>query len=174
MHINKPVQNDRNRKAISGIDKHLAKVKSLPLDGTPTAIAEMKQILRDATDASTAADAARAEWSQRVAHARATHASATSVLRALQSYLLVHYGAGAVAILEDFGFSAPKAPGRKSVRTKAAAVDKSLATRGARHTMGSKQKERIKGEAPAPPILPPAPAAAPGTPVNGSANGAIQ
>jgi hypothetical protein len=166
MRLNKPAQNDHNRKAINGLDKHCAKVKSIPLNGTPTEVAEMKQLLRAAVDATATADAAHAEWRQRVAQERAARADATRVLRALRSYVLVHYGAEAVAILADFGFSAPK-PTMKSVRTTAAAADKSLATRAARHTMGSKQREHIKGEAPAPPpILPPVPV------MNGAANGA--
>jgi hypothetical protein len=60
--------------------------------------------------------------------------------------------------LGDFGFQNPtrKAP---SEATKAAAVAKRAATRGARHTMGKRQKAQIKGEVQATPAAPPKPTA---------------
>jgi hypothetical protein len=51
--------------------------------------------------------------------------------------------------LAAFGLSAPKT-GKKSVATKADALQKSKATREARHTMGKKQKQQVKAPLPTP------------------------
>jgi hypothetical protein len=66
---------------------------------------------------------------------------------------------------KKLGFKPPK-PRKTSVKAKAAGVDKSLATREARHTLGSQQKKAIHGDAPAAaPATPPtttAPSTKPG------------
>jgi hypothetical protein len=49
--------------------------------------------------------------------------------------------------MTTFGFK-PAQPVQKTVKVKAAAVDKSLATRKARNTMSKKQKSKIKGAPP--------------------------
>jgi hypothetical protein len=180
MQMDKNSLNHSNQTAINGIDRHFSKGKSVPIDGTATALTEVKSILRDAIDATVAADAAHAQWQEKVARMRTTRAAAARVRRALRSYLLVHYGAKAVGILADFGFAPSKAPGPKTVRTKAEAVEKAKATREARHTMGKRQKEHIKGQpaadppAPAPfPVPVPAPVPTNGASTNGAAvNGA--
>ena len=75
-------------------------------------------------------------------------------------------------VLADFGIN-PKARTPLTVEAKAAAVAKRTATRAARHTMGSRQKEGIKGDvtgvvvtpiaAPSPTVTPPSGPAAPAT-----------
>jgi hypothetical protein len=76
-----------------------------------------------------------------------------------------------VAMLADFGFS-PKKTVVKTVATKAEAATKAVATRQARHTMGSQEKKAVHGVLPAPtqPVPPattptnPTPAATPQVP----------
>ena len=51
-------------------------------------------------------------------------------------------------MLGDFGMSAPKATGTRTVEAKAKAVAQSLATREARHTMGKKEKARADFDEP--------------------------
>src|SRR6185437_9072753 len=60
-------------------------------------------------------------------------------------------------VAHEFGF-APRRVGVKSAKTKAEAVELAQATREARHTMGKKKKQEIKGSV-APPN-PPAPSEA--------------
>jgi hypothetical protein len=160
MSINKSIRNANYNKVIDGMDTHFTNVKTIPLDGTPTAVVEMKSTFRAAIDANAAADAARARWKEAVAQARAANSVAQRTRRQLEAYLLVHYGTKAVGVLEDFGYAPPKPTGARAVRTKFAALGKREATRKARHTMGKKQRLRIKGVPPAPPAQ-----------SNGAANG---
>jgi hypothetical protein len=135
---------DRNRKAISGVDEHLASTASLMLNGVAFTPATLKAVLQKGIDAANAADLARAAWQKTVADGRAAQAEASSVLRALRGYLVAVHGGGAVDLLADFGFKPPKST-KVPVQTKAEAVAKTAATRAARHTMGPKQKKNVKG-----------------------------
>ena len=92
----------------------------------------------------------RATQSTQRATVKATlvlHAAADSkrqvIDRALKSWVVNQYGATSKEA-HDFGFPPPKVPVR-TVKSKATALQRSEATRTARHTMGSKQKEDVKG-----------------------------
>jgi hypothetical protein len=58
--------------------------------------------------------------------------------------VLLTYGSNP-AVLSEFGLEARKKPGPRTVADKQAAVDQMLATRAARHVMGSRQRKQIKG-----------------------------
>jgi hypothetical protein len=80
----------------------------------------------------------------------------------LTTYILGSYGASALQMLQDFGFTPPKPRGgRKTASSKAQAVVQAKATRVARHTMGKRQKSKIKGSVPAQPSTTPEVTAAP-------------
>ena len=136
------------RKMIDGINKHLGSVTTIPLQGVataPKAIAQLLQELIDASDATAAAtvkshDAHKAERDKLVA--------AGPILRAFRSYLLVAFGDA--ADLADFGL-VPRKPRAKVPPDKGVtAAKKRRATRAARHTMGKRQKQAIKGNVPDP------------------------
>ena len=177
---NKPANKDLDNKAMSGVDKHLASLTSMTIGGTAYSVPTLKAVFQADIDATNAADAARTQWKERVVTANAARATSARVRTALKTYLVGQYGADAVGILEDFGFTPPKSPGKKTVQGKTEAVLKSAATRAARHTMGSKQKKEVKGTTttivttpgtPAsPPVAPGPVASAPsqGTPVAGT------
>ncbi len=103
----------------------------------------------------------------------------------LKAWVVNQYGATSKEA-HDFGFPPPKKPVR-TVSSKATAVERNLATREARHTMGPKKRLEVKGTmvvltAPADPVntvqpAQPAPAAAStpnptvaASPVNGAAS----
>jgi hypothetical protein len=151
---NKSMAKDRDTQAIFGIDKHLSAVSSLTLDGTAYTPAELKSLLQSDVDSADAATRAKAAWQLAVAGSRTLRARVRKILSALKSYLISVNGRDAVALLADFGFTPPK-QGKAGVKTKAAAVDKTLATRQARHTMGTRQRGRVKGNVP-PPVGSPA------------------
>ena len=109
---------------------------------TPSSLSAVFQTDSDAIDA---ADTARAALKQAVVNEKTAHAKTATVLAALRSYLLAYYGKQAVALLGDFGFNAPKSTRTTDVATKAAAVVKSKATRAARGTKGSVEKQSVKG-----------------------------
>lgn len=170
---NKPTTKDRNSKAMTGIDKHLADAKSIRVGGVDHTPTTLKAVFQADIDATNVADAARTHWKQLVQSAKVTHKTAARTRQALKTYLVGSYGPDAVAILEDFGFQPPKPTGPKTVKAKAASVARAASTRTARHTMGPKQKKAIKGTAPG--VVPadggvhaptaPSPATPGGTPV---------
>jgi hypothetical protein len=141
----KPTVKDLDTKAIQGTDKHFASITSLTLAGAAFTPASLKAVFQADIDATNAAEAAHTQWMQLVAAQRATRASTHAVRKALKSYLLGTYGAAAVGILADFGFSAPKTAGKKTVAVKSVGLVKAAATRAARHTMGKTQKKSVKG-----------------------------
>jgi hypothetical protein len=154
--VTKTTAKDSASTAIFGVDKRLAGIISISLNGVSYTPVQIKSILQADVDATNAIDAAKAAWSKAVTDGRASRAEATAMLRALRAYLIATSGAGAVGLLADFGFLPPKSA-KVAVKTKAAAVDKTLATRAARHTMGKNQKKEVKG-APAAAATPASPA----------------
>jgi hypothetical protein len=156
MKTNKPTSKDLDTKAMKGVDKHLASLTTIMIDGTAYTGPTFKAVFQADIDAINAADAAWTQWKDLLVTAKATRATAARARLALKSYLVGLYGPNAVGILEDFGITPPKTPGMKTAKVKADAVDKSAATRVARHTMGKNQKKSVKGTVTAAP--PPAPA----------------
>jgi hypothetical protein len=154
--ISKVTAKDSASTAILGVDKRLAGIIAISLNGVSYTPVQIKTTLQADVDATNATSAAKAAWSKAVADGRATRAEATAMLRNLRAYLIATGGAGAVGLLADFGFLPPKSP-KVAVKTRAAAVDKNLATRAARHTMGKNQKKEVKG-APAAATAPASPA----------------
>jgi hypothetical protein len=111
---------------------------------------------------------ARATWLAAVEADRDERAKSQTLVGALKQSLLVFF-AGQSDTLADFGLTARKTP-VVSPETRVAAAVKAKATREARHTLGPKQKAKIKGTVPTtapatdPPATPPvsAPQASPG------------
>jgi hypothetical protein len=163
---NKPNAIALDEKHIAAIDKYFGGLTSLTFAGNTITPAILKATFQDDIDETNALDAAEAQVKQtRVKH-KAARQKANATRLQLKTYIVGSYGAQSVQMLEDFGFSAPKSPGKKTVASKATALAKAEATRTARHTMGKKQKAAIKGTvAPeATPAASPAPAGSPTTP----------
>ena len=133
------------KKAIEGVDKHFAKVKTMTIAGVTHTPKDLKAALQAEVDAIQVVDASRAQLAEQVAAGRTALSKGRALRTALRTYVLGTYGTEAVAMLQDFGMSPPKPRGRASVATKAEALVKSKATREARHTMGSKKKLAISG-----------------------------
>jgi hypothetical protein len=165
--INRTTLRDRCRLAMSGIDKHLAGEPPIPVGGSTEAPAAVKQSLQNMVNASDATQVARGEWIDASQSEQAMREVVVPLLSALKSFVLLKFGDKDTATLADFGFTARKQV-QTTVDTKATAVEKRAATRTARHTMGPRQKAKVKGTvapaaAPAPaPVA--APVAAPATP----------
>ena len=121
-----------NQKAILGVGKHFAKVKTLTLAGTSYTPVALKALFQAEIDANNALDQSRAQMTEQVASTVAVRAKALAARKGLRAYILGNYGAKAVQVLEDFGMSPPKAPGPKTVEAKAQAKAKAAATRKAR------------------------------------------
>jgi hypothetical protein len=175
---NKPTNKDFDNKAMSGADKHLGGLASMIIGGTSYTLPTLKAVFQADLDAINAADAAATQWKEQVVKAQATRAESARVRSALKAYLIGQYGADAVGVLEDFGFSPPKPKGPQTVDMKAQGVERAAATRKARHTMGKNQKKAVKGTVttivtePASPVAPPAPAPVASAPTQGASGGA--
>jgi hypothetical protein len=144
----KSTAKDRDSKAMLGIDKHLAGAASVTLNGTAYTPAELKSILKKDIDSANIVDAARAAWQKTVKDEREIRSETSVLLHALKGYLVATHGEGAVDLLADFGFTPPK-PRKVTVKVKATAADKTALTRALRHTMGKKQKAKVKATVPA-------------------------
>ena len=137
-----------NQKISEGVDKYFSKVKSITIDGTTVTPKSLKEVLNAENVAAKAVDSSRAQYLDDVVTHRTAGVAAQNLRARLKAYILVSYGKKAVKVLGDFGMSAPKPTNNKSAATKAKAVEQSLATREARHTMGKTQKLAIKGVVP--------------------------
>jgi hypothetical protein len=149
MKLNRTTLRDRCRMAMAGIDKHLASETAIPIAGATKAPADIKKALQGQIDSADATQVARGNWLDAARAESAQNGPTVSLLASLKSYVLLKFGDAAVATLADFGFT-PRKQTPKTVETKAAAAEKSLATRKARQTMGKRQKEKVTGAAPAP------------------------
>ncbi len=154
---NKPTVKTRNTGVMAGIDKDIT--APIKLGGTTYTPAELKAVFQAHNTAIDAASALHKQWSDSVQTMDAAAAKADSLFHLLRGALIAQYGPNANAALEAFGMTAPKPRGVKTVKTKAAAVDKTIATRAARHTMGPQQKKLVKGA----PAASPSPAVTPTT-----------
>jgi hypothetical protein len=167
---NRTTFQNRCRNAIAGVQKDLSSVTSITLEGVDYTPTTLMALLQNAIKLADATVAARAAWLLAVKTEQANTAQILGVLAALKAYVTLKFGSGAVDTQADFGFS-PKKAVVKTAATKAEAAAKAVATRAARHTMGSEQKKTVHGSShatgpvsPATPTTNPTPAATPQAP----------
>jgi hypothetical protein len=156
---NKTTRQGRLRKLLLGIDKHLGDVTSITLSGAVYTMVDLKKLIQSDIEASDASVQAKANHSSVVQLERNSHAKINPLVRLLKYFVITRYGdtQDASNTLADFGLQ-PRKSTKKTVATKAEAVGKTKATRTLRHTMGPKQKAKVKGAtsagAPAAPSAP--------------------
>ena len=121
-----------NEKAIGGVDKYFAHVKTLTLAGTSYTPAALKEALQAEIDGEKAVEDVHAQYTQQVVAARLTRSKGRVVRKALKAYVLGNYGAEAVQMLKDLGIPVPKPTGVKTAKSKAQAADKAATTRKAK------------------------------------------
>jgi hypothetical protein len=129
------------RKIIAGSAKHIT--KSIVLGGETQSAKTIGSAMNDVISADDACDALRSKLQAATKVAQATRAKAAVLTGSLKTYVVAHFGENS-PVLADFGF-APRKVGQKTVAQKLQSVEKQLATRAARHTMGSRQKAAIHG-----------------------------
>ena len=130
MASNTPKENRTNeiaadQKLIDGLPKHAATLPSFLI-------------------AYEAVQPAKATWQATIQQARSEIAATKSVVSAVKQAILTAF-AGQVDTLADFGLT-PRKVRVLSPQQKVAAAAKSKATRAARHTTGSVQKQAVKGD----------------------------
>jgi hypothetical protein len=114
-------------------------------------VADLEARIQKDIGLSDAVDQSKAAWKADLQTERNSHKDIDPLLRAIKQYVLLNWGDSkeASSTLDDFGYT-PRKPRTVKPSTKVTAAAKAKATRTARHTMGPKQKEQIKGEVPAP------------------------
>ncbi len=143
MKTNNTTLKSRNTSAVAGIDKHIT--TSITIDGTTFTKADLKALFQSHTTAITTNEALRKSLADGVVNARTLGDKVNTTYQLLRSSLIAQYGKNANAVLNDFGMTAPRTTGPKTVDAKATAAAKRTATRAARHTMGSVQKKGVTG-----------------------------
>jgi hypothetical protein len=141
-----------NQKAINGVDKYFAHVKTFTLAGTVYTPESLKAVLQAEIDGDKAVDDGQAQLQQQVVAAKLARAKARGARAGLKAYVLGTSGADAVQMLKDLGIPVPKPRGVKTAESKAQAVGKATATRQAK-------KEAIASIDAPPPAPPASPAA---------------
>ena len=168
MRSSKPTRSDRNRKAIVGVQKHYAALATVIIDGVPRTPASIVQTLQGSIDGADATAAAAATFHKAVEDEKQAIAEGNAMYQGLKA-LVVSQFKTSPETLADFGITPPsrRVPDAATVAT---AVEKRDATRAARHTMGKRQKEQVKGTvaapAPAPTGTTPPVTSSPAAPAN--------
>jgi hypothetical protein len=134
----------------AGLRKHLMG-QALSINNTSVTVTDLLAELDTYPVQITATAAARSAWLQQVAAERAVVLRLKPELVSLEHYLRGRYGQSN-PILGDFGLT-PRKPPKVAVPVKAAAIEKSAATRVARRTMGKRQKAAVHGARPAKPSV---------------------
>ena len=158
--INRTTQQDRDRKSIAAIQKYLMQLASMLVAGVAYTPAQFIALLQKDIDLADAASNAREDLRVAAGAARQQRATMTPILVGFRAFLENMFTDPST--IAEFGFS-PRKRSKPTAETAADAVKKRAATRAARHTMGPKQKQDIKGTVPAAPATP-APVSPPITP----------
>ena len=132
---------------MAGIDKHFATTPQVTVAGVTYTPAGLTTSLQTLATLYTDVDSAEASYKAKLALANAQAGVLLTLLSATTAFVRATVG-NAADVLHDFGLVPKKPMTPRTAAQLAAAAVKSLATRAARHTMGSKQKKDVKGVVP--------------------------
>jgi hypothetical protein len=135
------IQDDR--RLIDGILAHFAASDAIVLRGKRYTRDDLVRLLQQRIDVTPPIERARAAWRALVAKERAVLAETNPVVTLLRRYIQLVHG-DAHEVLAKFGMK-PDKRRKLGIDEVAAAVEKRLATRKARGTMGHAQKKKIRG-----------------------------
>jgi len=140
----KASETTRATQLIAGIQKHLATVTSLTLASVAYSPAQITTALTALVALYAAVDVAKSVVKAKLTVETAQAPALLSLMAALVSYVKLTYSESP-DVLADFGLVPRKAPTPLTTAQRALANAKSLATRKARGTTGSKAKKAVKG-----------------------------
>jgi hypothetical protein len=124
---------------------HYGGTTSILLSGDSYTPAEVAAKLQTIVALRGAVDDAKAASKARLAEEAAAMPSLRGFMAAFEMHVRAGYG-NAPDVLADFGLEPKSAAEPSKTLDKATAVAKRAATRKARHTMGSRQKQAVKGD----------------------------
>ena len=171
-------KNDRKAKDLQlaeGLKKHTSKSTVWVIGQKKYDLATILGFLARRVNSAQVVANAKAAWQGKRQEDEVLEAETARILAALGQNLLVTFD-GLPDVLADFGLSPRKAPRALTGEEMVLKAAKARATREARHTLGKRARQAIKGTTSdvGPPILPPAPTNGAPPPTNGAAatNGA--
>ncbi|HEX8790152.1 MAG TPA: hypothetical protein VF765_04320 [Polyangiaceae bacterium] len=160
--LNKPTLQARCKAARAGVTKYFGSATQVTLRGKAWKPTDIDAALAAAIADGDATDAAKAAWRSAVTTGNASRAVAVALLAALKALVLATYGDDP-KVLGDFAFEVPKGHGTVTAAEKAAAVDKTKATKKLLGPTGTKQRKKAAKQAAAT-----SPATTPAAPATGS------
>jgi len=147
---------DKATQRLQALKNYVKNAKTeIAINGEPHKLADVVAIYQTSLDTRAAVSTKRAETKAAMASRATAEAARRQADRALKPWVINQFGVESQEAI-DFGFPPPKVASR-SVESKTNAVALAQATRAARHTMGKRQKENVKGTLPVP-TAPAAPA----------------
>jgi hypothetical protein len=132
-----------NLKLVAALQKYLPK-KTIVLAGKVWAVTDLVTAFTDENHDIAVAASAKAALTKASSAAKADRTANDPLRSALHQAVLVQFGQDP-QVLEDFGYKVPRKRGPVSAETKVIAVAKRRATRAARGTLGSRQRQAIHG-----------------------------
>jgi hypothetical protein len=141
---NKEMDADLAEQLIAGFKQHFSTVSALTLGSESYTPAEVEAFLQTLIDLRQAVDDARSALKTKIMAQAAQAPALRSQMAALVAIVKASYGPSP-DILADFGLEPKKARAPLTIDQMATAAAKRAATRAARHTMGPKQKQKVKG-----------------------------
>jgi hypothetical protein len=141
---NRSQQQTGDQQLIDGLSKHASTLPSLTFLGASHPTAAIIAALQARIASANTVSPAKATWQSTVQADRDERAKTKAFVSGLRQALQLVF-AGSLEALADFGLKPRKQPAPRTPEQKAAAVAKAKATRAARHTMGPKQKAKVKG-----------------------------
>jgi hypothetical protein len=160
------------KQLVAGTKQHFSNVSSMMFGNGSFTPVQVEAFLQTLIDLRTAVDEAKAQTKAKIVDEAAQAPSLRSQMAAYVAFVKAAFGNSPDA-LADFGLRPRKARTPLTIGQQAEAAAKRAATRAARHTMGSKQKQKVKGTITTIVTPPTAPAPAPvaPSPVAGAQNG---
>jgi hypothetical protein len=141
--LSREVLDARDARVILGILQNLANTGPYVLGGVSYTSAELAALFQSRIDSGRKVDATRAAWAKAVQDDRAISKKVDAAYLGLREILRQRYD-NAPGPLGEFGI-APKKVVTLDPLTQLVAAEKRRATRKARHTLGPKQRLKIKG-----------------------------
>ena len=144
---------DTCTKRLNALKEYVGNIKgTIPMNGDDLKVSDVIAIYQGCLDSRAALTKSRTQVKTALAAKTKAEMARVNADQALSAWVITKFGAGSQAAL-DFGF-APRKAATRTADSKATAAALAKATRGARHTMGKKQKKSIKGTV----VVPTAPA----------------
>ena len=142
--IGKGTKKVQATRIIQGLVKHFDKGRIYPVGGRRYTPKQLIDAFQAHIDAIERVDAAQAAVTAAVARERQIALRVRELARQLKQTVTVELGFS-IAGWSDFGWEVPKPPGPKKLDAKLQGAKKARATREMRHTMGKRQKKKIRG-----------------------------